>query len=462
MVLSEKRFSIHQVLQRARRLRGFRALVLLAVIILALSPFYSWRSHSGTTLPLESLPALPSPSLISAYQKRNISRALKGLPTPSFRDNLRSDTTYLTSWPSAGWTNDVMTYMNLIYLAFTTQRVPVLPHFTAGHFQGDSMTVGQIFDLPRLSKALGITIVEWHEVKDPRSAVVDTLGCWNIWQTVQQNGAGPRESRAPVDLKLDLSYTEAPFWVRLSPLEVNDNHATFGSLARLGFPQGLAQAQGQTLPAPLSGQKVRPELQLMCVDYLYYTCSSETYEFEKDYTPAWRFVGQHMHWHDSLLKLTSHYLEGIIGRAPNGELPPWIAIHVRHDDFDTYCGGRPREECFAPLPVIARRVQEVKDELLKNRGVAVEHVIMTSDEKDENWWKEVATFGWHWVEHSKTVAEHGVWYPVLIDAVIQSLADGFVGTQGSTMSLIAARRVHDWHQGVTRMVKFGYPGADDH
>ncbi|KAH8835542.1 hypothetical protein DL96DRAFT_1666280 [Flagelloscypha sp. PMI_526] len=409
-------------------------------------------SESPPVPPPAPKPAINPPSPILDDQTKNTFRALKGPPTHSFKDNLLSDTTYITSWPSSGWTNDVMTYMNLIYLAVITQRVPILPHFTPGHVQGASMLVGKIFDLPGLSEALGMPILEWHEVKDPKSTVIDTLGCWNIWQAVQENEAYPRPSVAPKDLRIDLSYTQAPSWVRLRPGGENQNHATFWSLARLGFPEGQAEAQGSDYPSAV----------LMCIDYLYYVSTQQHYEFGRDYSPAWRFVGTHMYWHESLLELTAQYLEEIIGSAPDGELPLWIAIHARRDDFDSYCNGQPLEECFAPLSAIARRVQEVKDELMEKHGLAVEHVIMTSDERDEAWWKDVATFGWHRIDHSITAAEHGPWYPVLIDAVIQSLASGLVGTDGSTMSLIAARRVADWQHGVTRMVKWGRPGADDH
>jgi hypothetical protein len=62
--------------------------------------------------------------------------------------------------------------------------------------------VGDVFDLPRLSDTLGIHIIEWIDVKDMDSPVLDTLGCWNIWQTVQQNGANPRHSVAPEDIGL--------------------------------------------------------------------------------------------------------------------------------------------------------------------------------------------------------------------------------------------------------------------
>lgn len=87
----------------------------------------------------------------------------------------------------------------------------------------------------------------------------------------------------------------------------------------------------------------------------------------------------------------------------------WIAIHVRHGDFEVYCDGRPAKECFAPLPVIARRVQEIKNELRRTRGIIIEHVFMTSDEKDEAWWKDVASFGWLTPDHAEIEAKYGPW-----------------------------------------------------
>lgn len=53
-------------------------------------------------------------------------------------------------------------------------------------------------------------------------------------------------------------------------------------------------------------------------------------------------------------------------------------------------------------------------------------------------------------------------WPVLLDSVVQSHGVGFVGTDMSTMSLLAKRRTEDWARGATRMVKWGFIGADDH
>lgn len=155
---------------------------------------------------------------------------------------------------------------------------------------------------------------------------------------------------------------------------------------------------------------------------------------------------------------------------------------MRHADFANWCNDMLLSDCFASMPVIARRVQEVRDDLLKRKGLVVDHVIMTSDEKNATWWDDVVAQGWFGVDHSKTVELYGPWcvsfvclgiewavtlyvqcrYPVLIDAVIQSSGVGFVGTDRSTMSMIARRRTQAWQNGVVRTVKWGKPGADDH
>lgn len=57
-------------------------------------------------------------------------------------------------------------------------------------------------------------------------------------------------------------------------------------------------------------------------------------------------------------------------------------------------------------------------------------------------------------------------YPVIldaiIDAIIQSRGLGFVGTDRSTFSALARRRVQEWNNGAVRTVKWGQPDADQH
>lgn len=95
--------------------------------------------------------------------------------------------------------------MNLLYLAMITERVPVIPYFTPTHVGGGNaptLAFGEVFDIPRLQKAIGSRILEWHEVKDPESEIIDTMGCWSVWKGVQSFNTESHFTSAPDRLKL--------------------------------------------------------------------------------------------------------------------------------------------------------------------------------------------------------------------------------------------------------------------
>jgi len=357
-----------------------------------------------------------------------------------------------------------MTYMNLIYLGLVTERIPILPMFTPSHIGGSVPPIdfGDVFDMSRLRSGLGKPVLEWHQVKDRNSTEIDELGCWNVWEAVQDREAFPRQSFVPVHLKLDISYTKAPSWIKVIPNYVHDMHSYFWALAALAFPETRAASLVPPLESPEHHVSLPPDQQLLCYDYLYYVCANQPFEFDFDYSPAWRFVGQHMRWAPKIEKLADEYVRKAIGLEEDQNTPKWIAVHVRHGDFANWCGDVAVLDCFAPISVIARRVNEVKSELRETRGIDVNHVIVTSDEKDDDWWAAVKAQGWYNINHSETADLYGGWYPVLIDAAIQSGGIGFVGTDRSTMSILARRRTQSWYNGVTRTFKWGTPDSDAH
>jgi len=357
-----------------------------------------------------------------------------------------------------------MTYINLIYLARMTDRIPIVGMFTPSHLCGHVPPVNfrEVFDTSRLRASMQKPVLEWHEVKNYSAGEVDPLGCWNTWEAVQYREHFPRRSSLPDLLHLDLSYTMAPAWIKVIPRFEHDQHSSFSALATLGFPELRLESLVEPTEAPTTHLRLPPDEQVLCYDYLYYTCSHQPYEFDFDYSPAWLFVGQHMRWTQRIQGLVDDYVRRAFGIEQNEATPPWISIHVRHGDFANWCSPTPLEDCFASISVIARRVEEVKKELLERKGLVVNHVVMTSDERNSTWWDAVASQGWYGIDHAQTAARYGEWYPVLIDAAIQSSGVGFVGTDRSTMSVLARRRVQSWVDGAVRTVKWGRPGADDH
>jgi len=305
-------------------------------------------------------------------------------------------------------------------------------------------------------------VIEWRDLKKNDSGVKDEIGCWDVWEASQQEEHRPRISWLVSVLNLDISYTPAPGWIKMSPIEVHDLHTTFWGLAALAFPQANREEHITPHPSEDHGVSLPPNLHFVCYDYLYYVGAQKAFEFDRDYSPGWRFSAVHMRWTDHLERLAEKFVRKTLGVPDNEPTPLYIVIHARHHDFKVYCEDLPLKDCFASPEIIARRVNEVQDELLEKKGIFVKDVIMTSDEDDPAWWAEVAHLGFKYPDHSKTEEEYGRWYPLLIDAVIQSGGIGFVGTDRSTMSEIALRRCQSWHGAVTRMVKWGYIGADDH
>ncbi|QRW12797.1 O-FucT domain protein [Ceratobasidium sp. AG-Ba] len=103
--------------------------------------------------------------------------------TIRFRDNLSPSHKYVTTFTIAGFTNQVIATVNLIYLAILTGRTPIIPPLLPDHF-GNLDTVApiafsDIFDIPRLTNELNIPVIEWHEVKIPTSSEIESIGCWN-------------------------------------------------------------------------------------------------------------------------------------------------------------------------------------------------------------------------------------------------------------------------------------------
>ncbi|KAJ7483554.1 hypothetical protein FB451DRAFT_1029523 [Mycena latifolia] len=397
---------------------------------------------------------------------------LNGPPTMEFRDNLHPEVKYITAWPGSGFTNDVILFMNLLYLSLQTQRVAIMPYFTPTHISrgdptgGPTIDFGDVFDVPRLERALGQPVIEWWQVKDRTSKKYDALGCWNVWQAVNKDHKGPHFTVAPQRLKLDVSYTTAPASIKLLPNVGHDTHMTYAALAALSFSE-TRKRKLKGLPPPGTSPVLKAELppdeQVMCFDNLYWAASAETHEIQRDYSPSWRFVGEHMHWTPTIEARAEDYLRKAFGLAPGESVPSYIAIHARRGDFSKWCrDGVPQEECLAPLSAYAKRVDEVRAALLEAKGLLVERVVMTSDETDAVWWAEVRARGWAVPEHADTARLLGRWAPVHIDGAIQSGAMGLVGTDQSTVSIVAGRRVVSWQGGVVRMVKWGRLGADDH
>ncbi|KAH9485533.1 hypothetical protein JR316_0002443 [Psilocybe cubensis] len=382
-------------------------------------------------------------------------------------DNLRNDTSYITSWSNAGFTNQFMGYVNMIYLGLLTDRVPILPPFAPDHHISSSAGIipfGDLFDLDHLRKQLRTPILEWRDVKalpsrysaDPYSTrEVEPLGCWTTRK--ESEGNPIRAENVVHHLGLDVSYTRVPSHTRLDPSNPEETHVVFPHLAALIYPiDPIADPESfRTLAPSPGGHWDTPESQLSCFDTMYYaTSGAKAFEWQYSWSPVWRTVGRHVRFTREIEDLGYQYLSNVFGLDEAEEVPPFIIVHIRRGDFAMFCSHSGQVDCFPPLSTYKKRVDDVKMELME-RDIPVTNVVVVSDEKSPRFWANVKNQEWFYINHTaeRTLERFGEWYPPLVDIVVQSYAFGFVGTEDSTFSLVGQRRVEDWNGGVTMNVK---------
>ncbi|EJT99009.1 hypothetical protein DACRYDRAFT_101597 [Dacryopinax primogenitus] len=379
---------------------------------------------------------------------------VRGPPKPRFADNLKPDVKYISTFVSSGWTaNDVMTYGNLLYLSLLTQRVPVLGPFVPSHLSSTAgyIPFSDVFDIAHLAKSMNAPVLEWGDLKSVEEGVEEELGCWSAWMATSREIKDPRWSWIPGVFGLDISYTPLPYDHKMFPEQDNEPHLKYGKLMQLSFPSERARALSLSSPrGTKSGNPLLPSDHLLCFDQMYAISLEQQWEWFVDSSPVWRFVGRHMRWNKNAEALAKNYLAKHWGVPQGGLLPPYISVHARRGDFTAHCQWMHQtgSSCLPSLTQLQRRVSEVSEKLAL-KGVHTDRVLVTSDEKDETWWAGVGQLGYTWVDHKalRTDELYGEWYSPLLDAIFHSLAAGFVGTDQSTMSLLAARRVEEWNDG---------------
>lgn len=129
-------------------------------------------------------------------------------------------------------------------------------------------------------------------------------------------------------LGLDVSYTRVPGRYRHQPhLEV-DAHVSFFPLAEMVFPEHPAENPGDkdVMGASPLGAILGPDVHMSCFDTLYYVAAGKVeYEWKTPWCPAWRFVGKHIRFTDSVMELAVGYIRRAL-KVTTDELPPVSAV----------------------------------------------------------------------------------------------------------------------------------------
>lgn len=240
----------------------------------------------------------------------------------------------------------------MIYLGLLSERIPIIPPFVPDHhiseclslitffwsqppvlsaYKAGALPFGQVFNLSRAREALGVPLLEWHEVKavDPISVTPpppserEQLGCWSTRPENERNAL--RVPSIIDNLRLDVAYTRIPMESRRDLGDhLKDNFAGFGHLVPYIYPNNPIRHSNHfpLMDASPLGHRLPPDEHLSCFDQLYYMTSSlERFEWRFSWSPAWRFVARHFYFTDDLYDLAKTYLARAF-KTTESNLPP--------------------------------------------------------------------------------------------------------------------------------------------
>ncbi|KAG1884715.1 ARM repeat-containing protein [Suillus subluteus] len=115
--------------------------------------------------------------------------------------------------------------------------------------------------------------------------------CWTISNIT---AGSPPQIQAHGVYALNTSRTAGTLINILSNADFKtQKEASFWSLASLGFPEACSSSlklSPMNHPSPHHQLSLPPDDHVLCFDFLYYVSAHHTWEWELDYSPAWRFV----------------------------------------------------------------------------------------------------------------------------------------------------------------------------
>lgn len=335
-------------------------------------------------------------------------------------DEIDPDTKYLVYLPYAGITNQFYGMLRGMEVAKATGRTLIIPPITASSHDKSKQNQpwSKFLDLKRFTDLTGIKVVEFHQLRDREQAEMSSLKCGITC------GFG---SKREIDFTAKGFLKQWKFDLTLTPLRQDANKL-------------------ETVTSLLTPFKEDR-----------YFCISNTYKISVKDKGEWERFGQHLHFTQEMEDFVQEFLDANLTPSESGH--QYITIHARRGDFAEYCAnnfaGPKLIHCLPSTEQFAERIDQVQQRL--NPALASSSassmtemlpVFVATNERRPEELKKFAELGWRFIDHDAmgTAEKHGVFAPMIVDQVMMSHAQAFVGIQMSTFSRVGALRQRDWHE----------------
>ncbi|GAA5851406.1 hypothetical protein JCM9279_001056 [Rhodotorula babjevae] len=395
-------------------------------------------------------------------------------PGDSLYDALRTDLRYLIGDAWSGMTGQFLTSISLIYLAQRTQRIAIIPSpwRDGEHYHDTFAKMSDLFNLEQFRQDTGTLVLELSDVKrfdlEHKRTKREEIGCihgpnfahggrtfeaFNLdgpsWEIERIGGWAndATESFILFDMDTDLRLKKAHAFAakenRDVPRNMLDSQLLCGdnfwalsdmSMYRGGWgPHNYLVADGLQEKEGGMFEMLSPEA--------------------RGTHPEWWAIGQYLDFQPVIWEVARLAARKTLG--VDGLPRDLLTVHIRRGDFVTWCPSG--HDCVPPLSAYRAAVASQLSHLPPDTPILV-----TTDDTSTDFLSSVRALGWFVVDHAALgteallvdrYGERSGWYGSAVDQAIHSLGSGFVGTEDSQVSLVAALRVAAWSGGRSEMVK---------
>ncbi|CAO3568172.1 unnamed protein product [Mortierella alpina] len=387
------------------------------------------------------------------------------------RDAVMQQQTFFSYLPMGGGNNQFTSLQKAALLAKDLKRTLIIPPISpSSHIKvWAGPRYSEFYDLERFSEDSGIPLLEWHDIKQTPDNPPDALT--RHWAEFSEDlPCTPNGAIGVKDKNLYDHFRPQFLFNFKATYPVEDS--TAGKSTEYAYARDV-------LLRDTKSDNGKPDL-WKCLSCPYFLGSSELSD------RSWSEVGLHMRFNAKTDAMADDILDMLLPKTgkvdPSRRHPEFIIIHLRRGDIVSKCApGQAEKDCIVQIEQIAEKIDEIEkkrrikalaDTNDKNASVTLERlpVLVATNEKRKEELDKLEKLGWIMLDHGDvekdelgrvkpsankklgTMSSLGPFYPPMLDAVLLTRGDYFIGMKNSRMSQLAAQRGANWHKHATMLM----------
>ncbi|KAF8956673.1 hypothetical protein BGZ46_002336 [Entomortierella lignicola] len=386
------------------------------------------------------------------------------LDTLAERHNPVPSKGYFSYLPMGGGNNQFTSLEKAAILAKDLNRTLIIPPISpSSHIKlWSGPRYSEFYDLEDFSIRSGISIAEWHDIKQTPEHPTSTFK--HNWVNFSEDF--PCIANGAIGLRNKNLYDHFRQQFLMNFKSINPPVVDkFG---------GKATDYSYVKDELLQDKDVQnPEL-WKCLSCPYFLNGPTLMD------RAWEEVGIHMRFASKIENMVDGILDTLLPKSETRRHHEFIIIHLRRGDIVTKCKeGQSEEECLVQIEEIAEKVDEIEKqrrmkalEAENTTDIILERlpVIVATNEKRPEELEKLEKLGWILLDHGDkmyddegneipskttklgTMSSLGEFYPPMLDAVLLTRGDYLIGMSNSRMSQLATQRGAAWYGHTTMLL----------